>query len=257
MKLLAALAIAGLGVGAPRAVLAEASIDPPARARVLSDEGRAAHDAGEYGRAVALYKEAYELAPSPGLLFNMGQAYRLDGKCAEAAIMYRSYLRSDPDRSHRQLTKAHLAVVEGCMARRSALSPLIGSAAAGTSRRDAGEAREPPPGQTMKRGGIALAVGGGVMVGLGVYFAIEAADADEKVEAASNAGARWKDIEELDARGRRASTLATVFTIGGGAAAVSGGVLYFMGRRAERAGGPGITVAPRAGGGVVRLAWQW
>jgi hypothetical protein len=171
--------------------------------------------------------------------------------------MYRSYLRSDPDRVHRQLTKAHLAVVEGCMARRSALSPLIGAAAGGTHPGDGAEPREPPPGQTLKRGGIALAIGGGVMVGLGVYFAVEAADASAEVEAASRAGARWKDIEELDERGERASTLATVFTIGGGAAAVSGGVLYFMGKRAERAGRPGITLAPRAGGGEIRFAWQW
>jgi tetratricopeptide (TPR) repeat protein len=257
MRTLALLAIAGIGVAvAPRAADAEAAVDPPARARLLSDEGRAAHDAGDYAKAIAAYKEAYELAPSPGLLFNMGQAYRLNGQCAEAAIMYRSYLRSDPDRSHRQLTKAHLAVVEGCMARRSALSPLIGTHG-GSHRKDQGESRPTPPGQSMKRGGIALAIGGGVMVGLGVYFAIEAADASSDVEDAYERGARWKEIEEIDARGRRASTLATVFTLGGGAAAVSGGVLYFMGRRAERAGRPGITIAPRRGGGEVRFAWEW
>jgi tetratricopeptide (TPR) repeat protein len=256
MKRLATI-VAILGAAAPVGVRAEVVADPPERARLLSDEGRAAHAAGEYERAIAAYKEAYELAPSPGLLFNMGQAYRLKGDCAEAAIMYRSYLSSKPDRVHRQLTQAHLAVVEGCMARRTALSPLLATGARPAAPAETADT-DTPAGQSFKRGGVALAVSGGVLVGLGVYFAVEAADTSKQVEDAYAAGARWQEIAALDARGRRASSLATVFTLGGGAAAVAGGVLYVMGRRAEqRASRPTITVGPRPGGGEVGLAWGW
>ena len=64
----------------------------PQKARELAEQGRAYHDAGEYMKAIAAFKEAYVLAPSPGLLFNIAQAYRLAGDCDDAAWMYRRFL---------------------------------------------------------------------------------------------------------------------------------------------------------------------
>ena len=68
----------------------------PNKARLLAEKGRAFHNAGDYNNAVSAFKEAYVLAPSPGLLFNIAQAYRLGGNCDEAAWMYRRFLDTNP-----------------------------------------------------------------------------------------------------------------------------------------------------------------
>src|SRR5262249_31765764 len=96
----------------------------PQKARKLVDTGRAAHEKGEYARAIALFKEAYVIAPSPGLLFNLGQAYRLMGNCDDAALMYHRYLDASPSSEGRSLAELHLATVERCMAKRSLHIPM-------------------------------------------------------------------------------------------------------------------------------------
>ncbi|HEU4612056.1 MAG TPA: tetratricopeptide repeat protein, partial [Kofleriaceae bacterium] len=92
------LAIAAILAAAPVA-RADNALRPeriPNKARELADKGRAYHQAGDYAAAVAAFKEAYVLAPSPGLLFNIAQSYRLAGDCDEAAWMYRRFLDTNP-----------------------------------------------------------------------------------------------------------------------------------------------------------------
>src|SRR5262249_1560300 len=86
----------------------------PEKARVLAEGGRHYHDAGDYEQAIAAFKEAYVLAPSPGLLFNLAQAYRLAGQCDDAAWMYRRYLDASPAADRRAIAENHLAIVEKC-----------------------------------------------------------------------------------------------------------------------------------------------
>src|SRR5262245_45728658 len=88
----------------------------PNKARVLADKGRAAHQAGDYDEAIAAFKEAYVLAPSSGLLFNIAQSYRLAGNCDEASWMYRRFLDTSPTGMRRRLAEQHLATVEKCSA---------------------------------------------------------------------------------------------------------------------------------------------
>src|SRR5438874_5150491 len=86
----------------------------PEKARALADRGRVAHDAGDYGSAIAAFQEAYVIAPSPALLFNLAQAYRLAGDCDDAAWMYRRFLDTNPVGEHRTLAESHLSTVEKC-----------------------------------------------------------------------------------------------------------------------------------------------
>jgi len=86
----------------------------PQKARLLAERGRALHDAGDYGNAIIAFKEAYVIAPSSGLLFNLAQAYRLQGNCDDAALMYRRYLDTAPSRDGRALAVGHLVTVERC-----------------------------------------------------------------------------------------------------------------------------------------------
>ena len=87
----------------------------PAKARELAERGRTFHDAGDYSAAVSAFKEAYVLAPSPGLLFNIAQAYRLAGNCDESAWMYRRFLDTNPSGDRRTRSRRRTsAIVEKC-----------------------------------------------------------------------------------------------------------------------------------------------
>lgn len=257
---LAVLASAVLASSArPAAATPIRSPSPEAleRARALSDRGRDFHQRGQYDRAVDSYQEAYVLAPSPGLLFNLGQAYRLKGDCTNATLMYRAYLRSNPGAQPRAIALAHLSSVERCA------SPSIrsGPAAAGAELRASSPtapspAPAPAPGRRLRQSGILTAIGGGVLLGVAGYFALSAADASDEVTERYGRGERWRALEDLDARGQRDSQLALGFAIGGGVAVATGAALYLVGwRQAER--GPALSVAPAARGGSVKLAWDF
>ncbi len=243
----------GLAAIAPRPAAAAPAPTPEAlqRARALAEQGRAFHDRGEYQRAVDAYQEAYVLAPSPALLFNLGQAYRLGGDCTNATLMYRSFLRTDPPVQHRQVASAHLAAVERCDASREGGS---------SSQFRAGGFAERKPGQALRQGGVITAIGGGALLAVAGFFAYRANDASDEVEQRYGRGERWKDLRSLDERGQRDSELATGFAIAGGAAVVTGGVLYLVGwQKAERSEGarPAVAITPSARGTAVRLAWDF
>jgi hypothetical protein len=230
----------------------------PNKARQLAEKGRNAHNAGDYNAAVAAFKEAYVLAPSPGLLFNIAQAYRLAGNCDESAWMYRRFLDTNPIGEHRALAEGHLASVEKCGSGGLRVSsPEVP--------RDHIKLPEPETklielassdtrGAKYKRYGIGTAIGGGALLAGAAFFAIDANDASNTVEGTYKRGGKWDDIKDVDARGKRSATIATVLGVGGGVAVATGAVLYAVGRRYETA--QHVAVTPTAGGGAqVSLSW--
>ena len=259
----AVVALASLLAIAPSLARAEEPQPPdviPMKARALAVKGRAFHDAGDYGDAIIAFKEAYVMAPSPGLLFNLAQAYRLHGNCDDAAMMYRRYLTTQPSAEGRAVAEGHLAAVERC-AHENALhisknpnAPTIiatdrasGSlfATAPTSHRA----------EIEKDLGIGLGLGGGVVVSIAMYYAFKAHDASAAVEHAYANGAKWQDISSIDARGARDATTARILGISGGIAVAGGVTLYLLGKRAEHLAP--ISVAPTKHGAEVHVAWQF
>src|SRR5215470_17918444 len=109
--------LAALALAAPAEVRADNAWSGavPAKARALAERGRALHDAGDYASAITAFTQAYVIAPSPALLFNLAQAYRLQGDCEDASLMYRRYLASSPSAEERALAESQLAAVERCM----------------------------------------------------------------------------------------------------------------------------------------------
>lgn len=85
------------------------------QARARTEEARRLYQRGDYGGASEAYREAYRLRPSPGVLFNLGQAYRQDGRCVEAAEAYRGVLASDLGGPARELAAQQLDSVEDCV----------------------------------------------------------------------------------------------------------------------------------------------
>ena len=246
----------------------------PTKARQLANRGRIYHDAGDYAAAVAAFKEAYVLAPSPGLLFNIAQAYRLAGNCDEAAWMYRRFLDANPTGPNKALAEQHLAASEKCGSgglRTIALQPKIDAKVPdpktvdkGTSSKRSSKGDVSLTGtasfddhdrksRTYKRVGIGLTVGAGAAFVGAAVFALDAHDAQNTVEETYRQGGKWSDVKDIDARGKRSAMLATALGVGGGVALVSGAVFYGLGHRYEKA--QHVAVVPTSDGAQVSLSW--
>jgi tetratricopeptide (TPR) repeat protein len=265
-SLRAVVLFVAVAVGTPASADSHGSTDAPARARLLAARGRAYHAVGDYDGAIASFTAANLVVPSPELLFNLGQAYRLKGDCDNAATMYRRFLASHPDGPAEQLARTQLAKVDRCVAKRQIRLQLAGAPQRGTVAMGSGGAavdhddRGTAPGRTLRRAGIGVALGGGALLGIAAYYGVRSADADDDLEEAYAAGAKWPELAAIDARGARADTLATVFAVGGVAAAATGGILYYLGwrdqERAPRTVSP-LAIAPRADGVDVAMTLEF
>lgn len=253
---LAVLVVVGLLALAARSAYA-APMTVPEKARQLADKGRTSHEAGDYSAAIAAYTEAYALAPSSALLFNLAQAYRLRGSCDDAALMYRRYLDTAPAPEARTIAEGHLATVERC-AHKVALSiPLDATerAAVPAVARQQDRARRDDAGQIPQRIGLGLVIGGGLSLAAATYFALDARSAEADVEHGYATGGNGRDLAPIDDRGRRSASLATWLGIGGGALVAAGVTTYLLGRRAESA--VPVAIVPKAGGAEVSFAWRF
>jgi tetratricopeptide (TPR) repeat protein len=262
-----ALVIAVLSIAA-HAARADSHVQPvPQKARDLAERGRALHDAGDYADAIAAFKEAYVLAPMPGLLFNLAQAYRLAGQCDDAAWMYRRYLDSSPPPAQRALAETHLQTVEKCGhggLRIAIVPPLLDAKVpepehAPTVVPPAASAvlssavPEPPAGSRERRIGLGLGIGGGVILAGAAYFAFDAHEASDQVTATYARGGQWSDVASVNARGQRSALVAEALGVAGGAAVITGAVFYAIGIRAERA--QHLAVAPTTHGAEISMSW--
>lgn len=227
----------------------------PNKARELAEKGRKHHEAGDYTAAVSAFKEAYVLAPSPSLLFNIAQAYRLAGSCDESAWMYRRFIDTEPRGTQRQLAETHLRAMEKCGSGglRITVSPPKLEAKTPAPQADVVMTRSAPRSNGYKRAGAYTAVGGGVMLIGAALFAIDAHQASRSVEDTYKRGGKWEDVTTLDARGQRSETIATVLGVGGGVAMLSAAVLYGLGKHYESPNR--FAIAPTKSGAQVSLSW--
>lgn len=227
----------------------------PQKARELAEQGRAFHESGDYPRAIAAFKEAYVLAPSPALLFNIAQSYRLAGDCDDAAWMYHRYLDTNPGPARRSLAETHLASVEKCgHGGLLVVTPPVLDAKTPEPAAQVTATDVPAPASRTKRAALWVGLGGGVALAGAAYFAWDASDAADNVSNLYKHGGKGSDVAAQDARGQRSSELATALGIGGGLAVVTAGVLYMVGRHEEA---QHVAVAPHAHGAEVRLSWQF
>jgi tetratricopeptide (TPR) repeat protein len=99
-----------------------------AAAKAHFKQGKAYYEAGAYGDAVKAYEKAYALVPLPKLLFNIGQAYRMQRDKPKAVTAYQRYLAvvsvgtlADEARAHIATLKLKIQVEAAEAAKRKAL----------------------------------------------------------------------------------------------------------------------------------------
>jgi hypothetical protein len=234
----------------------------PAKARALAERGRASHDSGDYPAAITAFTQAYVMAPSPALLFNLAQAYRLQGDCDDAALMYRRYLATNPSPEGRVLAEMHLASVERCIHMLSLHIPVESPS---------GRVVTPPPREKLvaaavaapapsrkaaieKDVGVGLAIGGSVALAAAAYYAVVAHSAANDVADAYARGAKWKDVAATDERGKSASSRAKLLGVGGAIGIAGGIVTYLIGKHTESVP---VTVATTQQSVELGMSWAF
>lgn len=65
-------------------------------AEKLYEKGRTMFKLKKMRQALVFFKRAYEMAPLPGFLFNIGQCYRFLNDVKQALFFYRQYVRDNP-----------------------------------------------------------------------------------------------------------------------------------------------------------------
>jgi tetratricopeptide (TPR) repeat protein len=210
----------------------------------LFDRGDTHFNLGEYDEAIAAFKAGYRLHPAPAFLYNLGQAYRLKGSCRAAARMYTNYLRLRPEDPNREAIATQQAEMETCGQHQRLHDFVDGDAAAARAVR--------------RRVGLGLAGGGVVAAAIGIYFAVDARDASQEIDAFYDGGGTWNPgIAAVEERGRRAEVVSISLLAAGGALALAGGVLRYLGREPASPDGPSLALDVRAGARTVGASWRF
>jgi hypothetical protein len=71
-----------------------------------------AYDLGKYQEAVDEYQKVYEIDGDPVMLYNIGQAYRLNDQAQESIHFYRRYLQRSPEARNRDDVERKIAALE-------------------------------------------------------------------------------------------------------------------------------------------------
>jgi tetratricopeptide (TPR) repeat protein len=242
----------------------DASMAVPEKARLLSDRGRQLQRDGKFADAIEAYKAAYVLAPSPGLLFNLAQAYRLNGNCEDAVWLYRRLLATDPREDLRALANEHLEKLSACKHDGMQADFAVQSSAKRTAQAEVPTSSfdtdpnhpETPDdeGHSKRRLGAYLMIGGSLSLVVATIFAIDGQLAANEVADAYASGVVHPDLQGLDDRGHRDDTITAVAGITGGAVLITGAVLYGLGRRDQA---QHLAFEPHRDGGLVKVAWQF
>lgn len=224
-----------------------ASLDAETQARDLHRRGSAAYDLGDFDGAIAAFQAAYRLSPAPGLLFNLGQAYRAKGGigCADALRSYTAYLRALPEAQNRDIVRGHIAEMERCVEASRAAAPQK-PAASDTAAQPHDEPSLAPPWPAILMGATGL-VAVGVGVGLNVSARSEFDDLEAQCPRHDCDPASWEPYEDRET--------ASFALFGVGAALVVGGALYWVIDAATNDGHPSSAqrrFRPSAQGFVLR-----
>jgi len=223
------------------------SPDPRARAKEHFEHAEAHYQAEAYDRAISEYLEAYRLVAEPELLFNVAQAYRRQGDRPRAVEYFEKYLAVAPDGRVAARARALLGEVKLEMKRDEAPQAAAKAPPAPEpASYEATLARRVPPtpaskGRWLKWAGIGAGAAGVATLAAGVYFGVQAKRLSE--ETTDGTGPWTTDNDrKVDEAERDETRMFVLLGVGGGVLA-AGGVLYYLGSRADARA---VAIAPAA-----------
>lgn len=267
-----------LGLSILVATAAPALADDKAKAKALYEQGLKAYNLAEYQDAIKAWKDAYSLSKKPILLFNIGQAYRLDGDCKKAVTFYDSYQREEPNPKNQDELDAAAALcakpadkpADKTIVKPADKPPVItrppektpvadtSTTVASSSEEepepDREDEPEEPTGGGLRKVGIGFGVGGVVLGGAAIYFALDSGSAaDDNDKYIGEWGQEQIDIEK---RGERSAMLAWI-TGGVGVAAIAAGSVMFVIGGPKAAESSSVAIVPTRGGAAVGWSFRF
>ena len=241
-----------VGVMIARGAAAQpASPDPNlAPAAELYQQGKRHFDIADYPAAIASWKQAYLLSSEPLLLFNIAQAYRLAGDCAQANLFYQNYRRVEPNPANQvelDLAVAKCAGVPPAIAPSDAPAPAARPDPALPPPEPVGPISQPvasapgtvdsgasTAGRPYRIAGLAIVGVGGISTIAAVVSVFSARRHADEVSS-QRAGTTWSStLADTERAGQAAQTRSRVLGAIAVAAVVGGGALWWYGRRESR-----------------------
>lgn len=251
------------------------------RYRETVARGSALFDEGEFAAARAEFEAAYEIHPSPVLLFNIASTYRREGEPERAIALYRAFLERAPAADpRRSLATRTIAELEAEMAALAALereaaedAPLPPPTPENQDEDD--DAREPPSappsptvdrdldapprsrtGAVLRGAGIGAVAAGVIGAGVALLAARDAGRAEDALAALGPDDSWGLDEQHWYERGESAERRATLWGATSAALVTTGVVLYVVGKRRDR-DVPDVTVTPTGDGAVMSWSREW
>ena len=220
--------------------------DNTAKAKHLYDEGLRHYEIAEYSQAIEAWKQAYLISKKPLLLFNIGQAYRLSDDCQQAMTFYENYQDAEPKPKNQDELDQAIAACKNAKPKPSEPVPAPVPAPVVTP-------APPAPAPVASSGGhrelgLIVGIGGVVLEGGALAFALAGRSDAKQAEQVTVWDAHANDLQSA---GVRDNKLAWGLGIAGGAAIITGAVLYLTGGASAE---HGIAFVPSRDG--AQLGWS-
>jgi tetratricopeptide (TPR) repeat protein len=211
---------------------------------------------GQWDRAITEYQAALDLTGEPLMVFNIALAHDRAGRPEQALDGYLKYLDAVPDGAIADEARGYVAKLTPVVDKLKQQRAADDAAKADEAKRQqeaaakqaelakqaeaakAAKARRDQEADAIEHRGTGLRLGGMVGIGVGALVAgfgiKKGLDAKSISNELSDHQGAWTD-EQIgrDAAGRDANTKMIIFTSIGAAVAVTGGVLYVIGRGAH------------------------
>ena len=214
-----------------------------AKARELFKQARERYEAGAYGESTVLFQQSYELSKAPGLLFNLGQAWRKLGDCGAALKSYRAFVEADPRAPNANEARELSGAMERCQQEKAIQAPVPqpSSSAADSPAELVSLVAPPPPPPSpwLTAAAISLDALGLAAVATGAGFSWSAQLRSNELEQFYAARGVWTAERATAERlGQRDSFVGAVVLISGVAVALVGVVVTIIRLVAEAPASP-------------------
>jgi tetratricopeptide (TPR) repeat protein len=278
-----AFLVAFVGLGGPRAAHAQLSQQQKDEIKLHYQRATRAYDLQKYQEAIDEYQKAYEIGGDPPMLYNIGQAYRLNDQPAEAIRYYRRYLQRSPNARNREDVERKIGELEKVIEERKKAAaattpPPATTAPPATTPTTAPPpvvegpqlAPQPPPpppptvpieppppehpGRARRVVGWSMIAAGVAAGGAAIYEGLQAKDKGDQLSTLSKNGGTYNPSLQSD--GKTANLAAIILGISGGALAVTGAILIITAPSGSTSAEPAtpstaLTLTPWLGPGLV------
>ncbi len=243
------------------------------KAGELVREAIAKSQAGEHDAAIEKYQAAYDTAPSPLLLSNIGAEYEKAGKKVEAVKFFCKYLDQDPNGNNADYASAQVRALQAdlgnqvedkdpCTIKKPTpvAPPPVGTApepketasATGTAKLE----EAPAPGRGLRIGGIGVGAAGIAAFGVGVYFGVKAQQISKSITHHDPTQPWPTNINQQESTGKSDQARQIGLMVGGGVLVGAGAVMYWMGMQEGKSAAKSehAVIVPVAAPGLAGIA---